>query len=126
MTSQGTAHGRFQRAIRNRNLPNAEMAACEMDGLLVADALAPRELLAAVDPKRYDRTALRWLQRFVDERLPCSLRLRLPRLPGCGTVEDPARQALRRIVRRSLQSGMHQPTSAGGKGVRNALPPDFD
>jgi hypothetical protein len=28
------------------------------------------ELLANVDPARYARAALRWLQRFIDERLP--------------------------------------------------------
>jgi hypothetical protein len=26
--------------------------------------------LANVDPARYERAALRWLQRFIDERLP--------------------------------------------------------
>jgi len=62
MTSQGTAHGRFQRAIHARNL-NAETAAREMGGLSFADALALSELLAASDPKRYERAALRWLQR---------------------------------------------------------------
>jgi hypothetical protein len=41
-----------------------------MGGLSLADALAPCELLAATDPKRYERTALRWLQRLIDERLP--------------------------------------------------------
>jgi hypothetical protein len=70
MTSQGTAHGRFQRAIASRNLLNAETAAREMGGLSLADALALCELLAATDPKRYERPALRWLQRFIDERLP--------------------------------------------------------
>jgi hypothetical protein len=28
------------------------------------------ELLANADPMRYERAALRWLQRFIDERLP--------------------------------------------------------
>jgi hypothetical protein len=28
------------------------------------------ELLASADPARYERAALRWLQRFIDERLP--------------------------------------------------------
>jgi hypothetical protein len=70
MTSQGTAHGRFQRAIAARDLLNAETAAREMGGLSLADALALCELLAATDPKRYERAALRWLQRFIDERLP--------------------------------------------------------
>ena len=70
MTSQGTAHGRFQRAIHQRNVQNAEMAAREMGRVSLADALSLCELLAAADPKRYERAALRWLQRFIDERLP--------------------------------------------------------
>ena len=70
MTSQGTAHGRFQRAIHQRNVQNAEMAAREMGHVSLADALSLCELLAAADPKRYERAALRWLQRFIDERLP--------------------------------------------------------
>jgi hypothetical protein len=70
MTSQGSAHGRFQRAIHARNVVNAETAAREMGHVSLADALALCELLAATDPKRYERAALRWLQRFIDERLP--------------------------------------------------------
>ena len=43
MTSQGTAHGRFQRAIHRRHVQAAEMAAREMGGLSLADgALAVR------------------------------------------------------------------------------------
>ena len=41
-----------------------------MGGLSLADALALCELLAKTDPARYERAALRWLQRFIDERLP--------------------------------------------------------
>jgi hypothetical protein len=48
----------------------AEMAAREMGGLSLADALLLCELLANTDPARYERAALRWLQRFIDERLP--------------------------------------------------------
>jgi hypothetical protein len=70
MTSQGTPHGRFQRAIHARHVQNAEMAAREMGGLSLADALLLCELLANTDPARYERAALRWLQRFIDERLP--------------------------------------------------------
>jgi hypothetical protein len=70
MTSQGTAHGRFQRAIHSRNVQNAEVAAREMGGLSLTDALLLCELLANVDPSRYERAALRWLARFIDERLP--------------------------------------------------------
>jgi hypothetical protein len=70
MTSQGSAHGRFQRAIHRGHVQAAEMAAREMGGLSLADALALCELLANTDPVRYERAALRWLQRFIDERLP--------------------------------------------------------
>ena len=70
MTSQGSAHGRFARAINRRDVQAAEMAAREMGGLSLADALLLCELLANVDPARYERAALRWLQRFIDERLP--------------------------------------------------------
>jgi hypothetical protein len=41
-----------------------------MGGLSLYDALSLCELLANVDPARYERAALRWLQRFIDERLP--------------------------------------------------------
>jgi hypothetical protein len=39
MTSQGTAHGRFQRAIHRRHIQAAETAAREMGSLSLADAL---------------------------------------------------------------------------------------
>ena len=41
-----------------------------MGGLSLADALMLCELLANTDPARYERAALRWLDRFINERLP--------------------------------------------------------
>jgi hypothetical protein len=38
--------------------------------LSLADALLLCELLANTDPQRYERAALRWLERFIEERLP--------------------------------------------------------
>jgi hypothetical protein len=70
MTSQGTAHGRFQRDINGRNVLAEQMAAREMGDSHSPTPLALRQLLANVDPARYERAALRWLHRFVDERLP--------------------------------------------------------
>jgi hypothetical protein len=70
MTTQGTAHGRFQRAIARRNIFQAELAARELGGLNLADALSLCELLADADVARFERAALRWLERFIDERLP--------------------------------------------------------
>jgi hypothetical protein len=50
MTSQGTPHGRFQRAIRARQLFHAELAARELGSLTLADALALTALIAKEDP----------------------------------------------------------------------------
>jgi hypothetical protein len=66
----GDSQGRFGRAIRDWHLRRAEMAAREMGGLSLDDALSLCELLASLDPERYERAALRWLQRLIDERLP--------------------------------------------------------
>lgn len=41
-----------------------------MGGLSLADALMLCELLAKVDAARYERATLRWLERFIEERLP--------------------------------------------------------
>jgi hypothetical protein len=46
------------------------MAAREMGGLSLEDALMLCELLANADPARYERAALRWLERFISERSP--------------------------------------------------------
>ena len=54
MTSQGTAHGRFERGIHRGHVQAAEMAAREMGGLSLADALLLCDLLAKVDPARYE------------------------------------------------------------------------
>jgi hypothetical protein len=67
MTLQGTAYGRFTRAIRNRNLLNAEIAAREIGELSLPDVLAFCRLLAEVDPPRFDRAIARWHVRFVLE-----------------------------------------------------------
>jgi hypothetical protein len=80
MASQGTTHGNFQRAIHRRDVQAAELAAREMGGLSLADALSLCELLANTDPARYERAALRWLQRFIDERLPPLTELALAEL----------------------------------------------
>jgi hypothetical protein len=65
-----TPRGRFQRAIHAGTFRTRRMAAREMGGLSLADALMLCELLANPDPARNDRGALRRLQRFIDERLP--------------------------------------------------------
>jgi hypothetical protein len=68
MTSQGTAHGRFQRAIKRRHLLDAETAARELGGLNLAEALDLTLLMRETDRWRYERAAVRWLKRSLEER----------------------------------------------------------
>jgi hypothetical protein len=70
MTSQGTAHGRFTRCVANGNLRGAEMAARELGRLSLEDALSLCVLIADRDPPRFERAALRWLERLIAERRP--------------------------------------------------------
>jgi hypothetical protein len=67
MTSQGTAHGRFQRAIRDRHLRRATTAARELGDVSLADALALTLLTAEAGDDRWPRAAARWLGRFIVE-----------------------------------------------------------
>jgi hypothetical protein len=60
MTSQGTAHGRFARAIQRRNLFQAELALHEIGNPSLLVALDYLELLADVRPGKFDRAAVRW------------------------------------------------------------------
>jgi hypothetical protein len=60
VTSQGSAHSRFTRAVERRHLANAEEAAREMGWLSLADALAFCELVAEAQPQRFERVAIRW------------------------------------------------------------------
>jgi hypothetical protein len=50
--------------IARPHLQAAEMAAKEMGGLSLLDAISLCELLAKRDPARYERAALRWVERF--------------------------------------------------------------
>jgi hypothetical protein len=67
MTSQGSAYGRFQRAMRRRQLFHAELAARELGHLSLADALSLAVLIADAEPQRWPRAAARWHARFVLE-----------------------------------------------------------
>lgn len=68
MTSQGSASGRFQRAIARGNLFQAELAAREIGQLPLSQALDLCCLMAAQNDPRFERAAVRWHGRFVVER----------------------------------------------------------
>ena len=60
MTSHGTAHGRFTRAIQRRDLFQAELALREMGAPSLLVALDYLALLADVKPERFPAAAVRW------------------------------------------------------------------
>jgi hypothetical protein len=70
MTSPGSAHARFQRAIKRGQLLNAEMAARGLGALSTSDALALVLLYARADPGKFECAARRWVRRVqIDYRL---------------------------------------------------------
>jgi hypothetical protein len=68
MTSQGSAHGRFQRAIRRLHAVAAEIAAKEMGQLSLIDALTLVACYARTGSPKFERAAVRWLARISEER----------------------------------------------------------
>ena len=73
MTSEGSAHGRFQRAVSAGLLLHADAAARELRQLSLVDALAFLTLLAEHGDQRFERAASRWRLRLDDEAGPLAL-----------------------------------------------------
>jgi hypothetical protein len=68
MTSQGTARGRFGRAIQRGHLLAAEVAAREMGSLSLSDALALCLLYEREGDPRFERAFRKWLGRVRMEK----------------------------------------------------------
>lgn len=109
MTSQGSASGRFTRAIKQRNLFRAELAAREMRGLCLVDALELVILIAAQRPDRLERAAVRWHGRLEVELPTLTLAesrfalAALERLPADPQQADALRRLLRKASPTTLQ-----------------------
>jgi hypothetical protein len=82
LTSQGSAHGRFTRAIAQKNVFAAEVAAKEMGGLSLLDALDYVLLLAEARPERFEPAAIRWQGRLEVEVGRPEAKARFPRNRG--------------------------------------------
>jgi hypothetical protein len=103
MTSQGTAHGRFSRAIGTRNLWAAEMALRELGTVSLDDALNYLDLLAEQKPEKLERAAVRWHGRLEVEAPLLTLaesQLALAALASLVAGERDAVDVLRRLLRR--------------------------
>ena len=73
MTRQGSAYGRFRRALERGNLQLVRAAAGELPTIRLDDALRVCLLIRDRDPDRYERAALRWVARFAVEAREASL-----------------------------------------------------
>ena len=104
MTSQGTTGGRFNRALKQKNLWGAEMALREMEQpslLLLLDYL---DLLAEMKPEKLPLAALRWHGRLELEASTLTLadsHLALAALASLCAGDREALGLLRRLLRRA-------------------------
>ena len=98
VTSQGSAHGRFTRAIQRGNLFAAEMAARELRRLSLEDALALTVLLSKGQAPRYERAAVRWHGRLELETQLLTLPESQLALAALATLQGPAAQSGRRVL----------------------------
>jgi hypothetical protein len=109
VTSQGSAHGRFTRAIAAGNVGAAEIAARELGHLALADAFALTLLLRS-DPGRYERAAIRWHGRFSLEATTLTLAESQLALAALGGLRGPAaEQAARAVADVALRHGVRLP-----------------
>jgi hypothetical protein len=103
MTSQGSAHGRFTRALQQRNLWAAETSLRELGSVSLEDALGYLDLLAEQKPEKLERAAVRWHGRLETEATFLSLaecHLALAALASLCAGERDAIEVLQRLLRR--------------------------
>lgn len=70
VTSEGHPYARFKRAIEHRAVWGAEDAAREITNLPLEGALQLVYLYAEMDSPKFERAALRWLERYLTEGSP--------------------------------------------------------
>jgi hypothetical protein len=103
VTSQGTAHGRFTRAIQQRNLWAAESSLRELGSASLEDALGYLELLVEQKPEKLERAAVRWHGRLETEATFLAVaeaQLALAALASLCAGERDAIKILRQLLRR--------------------------
>jgi hypothetical protein len=103
LTSQGTAHGRFSRAIERRHLFQAELALREMRDPSLLGLVDYLELLAEVRPDKFDRAAVRWHGRLELETPTLTVaesQLALAALGAIREGQQDASDVLRRLLRK--------------------------
>jgi hypothetical protein len=70
VTSRGHPHAEFKRALERGNLWVAEAAARDLPQIALEDALRLVHLYAERDSPKFEKAAMRWLERYLAERRP--------------------------------------------------------
>ena len=92
VTSQGSAHARFRRALATGNATMVVAAAAEMGPLSLGDALAVCLVFLPHDGDRFERAAVRWHARYCLEQRPPADEAQLV-LAALRALPGPARAA---------------------------------
>jgi hypothetical protein len=103
VTSQGSAHGRFTRAVKQRNLWAAESSLRELSTPSLEDVLGYLDLLAETRSAKLERACVRWHGRLETEATFLSFaesQLALAALASLCAGERDAVEVLRRLLRR--------------------------
>ena len=70
MRPTGSPYAAFQRALKHGNLWVAETEARELRQVSLEDALKLVRLYAEKESPKFERAAMKWLRRYLDERTP--------------------------------------------------------
>ena len=70
MRAAGSSYAVFQRALKHGNLWVAEAEAREMRRVPLEDALKLVHLYAEKESPKYERAAMKWLRRYLEEKEP--------------------------------------------------------
>src|SRR3954467_14800119 len=92
MTSQGSPHARFKRALASGNPTLVVAAAAELGRLSLAEALAVTLVFLPHEVGRYERASIRWHARWCLETRPRPDESALA-LAALQALPGPARQA---------------------------------
>ena len=100
---------RFRRALDRGNVTEALSAASELGFVGLAEALELTLLLADAEPEKYDRAAVRWHVRFVNDSKNVELRESLAVLALLGAIPTNRLAALALAELLSRRRGLERP-----------------
>jgi hypothetical protein len=107
MTSQGSPHARFRRALASGNPTLVVAAAAELGRLSLAEALAVTLVFLPKEPERYERASVRWHARWCLEVRPHPDEAGLA-LAALRALPGPAREAAGEAIVELLEArGIH-------------------